>query len=67
MLGDDTSSVVSYSLDFTYFKVVDPKRTQSSNMFFMDSVINLKDDIIDIFDTMEYDVPMFETSKIVDY
>ena len=67
LLGDETETVVSYSQDFTYFKVLDPGNTQSSNVFFMESIINLKDNILDIFDTEEFDVPIFEVSKRVDY
>ena len=51
----------------TYFKILDPHLTQSSNMFFMESTINLKDNILDIFDTEEFDVPIFEVSKSVEY
>ena len=67
LLGDETETVVSYSQDFTYFKVLDPGKTQSSNVFFMESIINLKDNILDIFDTEEFDVPIFEVSKRVEY
>ena len=33
----------------------------------MESTINLKDNILDIFDSLEFDVPIFEVSKLVDY
>ena len=37
MTGEE--DVVTYTQDFTFFKMLDPNRTQSSNFFFMNSVI----------------------------
>ena len=59
--------VIKYSQDFTFFKYLDPKRTQASNFFYMQSLIKLSDNIIDIFETDEVTVDLFEPSKIIDY
>ena len=63
--GDE--EVITYSQDFTYFKYLDPGRSQSSNFFYMKSFIKLSDNILDIFETDEVQVDLFESSRIIDY
>ena len=59
LLGD-SEEVVTYSMDYTYYKYIDPQRIQTTNIFFMESVINLKDYIMDIFERFEVSYPIFE-------
>ena len=61
------TNVVSYNTDLTYFKFIDPTRTQATNLFFMKSQIVTKDNIIDIFDASEKETPIFEAKSRFDY
>ena len=64
LLDDDVSELVSYNTDLTYFKFIDPTRTQATNLFFMKSHIVTKDNIID---ASEKETPIFEAKSRFDY
>ena len=50
LIGDNAESIISYNLDFTHYKFLDPYRAQNTNLYFMQSSITLKDNIFDVFD-----------------
>ena len=51
---------MQYKQDLTHFYYIDPTHMQMTNMFFMESIISLKDNIWDVFDVTERDKGMFE-------
>ncbi len=67
LLADDKDTVVSYTPDTTYFKYLDPQISQQTNIYLMESTISMKDNILDIFDASETEVPLFEEASKVDY
>ena len=67
LLSDDQNSVISYTPDQTYFRYLDPLVTQNTNFFIMESVISMKDNIYDLFDTSEIEVQLFEEATSVSY
>jgi hypothetical protein len=67
LLSDDKNEVISYTPDQTFFKYLDPNNSQQTNIYMMESTITMKDNIFDIFDTSETEVPLFEEASRVDY
>ena len=60
-------NVITYIQDYSYFKFLDPKKILSTNFFYMKSFITLSDNVLDIFETNEKNVDLFEVSKVIDY
>ena len=60
ILGKERKDVVDYGTDVTHYYNLDPTRRQSTNIFFQENTINLKDNIWDLFDVTEYDVTIYE-------
>ena len=60
ILGEDTKEIVQYQQDLTHFYYFDPTHRQETNVYFMESTINIKDNIYDIFDATEKDLSVYE-------
>ena len=67
LLADNKNEVISYTPDQTYFKYLDPFVSQETNVYMMESTISMKDNILDIFDTSETEVLLFEEASRVEY
>ena len=63
--GDD--SLINFSTDYSYIKFIDPDITQTTSIYFMSSIISIKDAIFDIFDVSEREIPLYEQKKYMDY
>ena len=59
--------MVTYQADVTYFKFIDPKVTQNTNMFYMRSRVRLQDNSFDIFDLYQEEFDIFEQAGRYDY
>ena len=56
ILAADHTEIVSYSADLTHFYYLDPTHALDVNVFFLESTINLKDNVWDFFEYSEKDV-----------
>ena len=65
--GREDDDIVTYSTDFSYFKFIDPYRTQATNMFYTKSHVRIKDQVFDIFDLTMRDVEIFQRMGQFDY
>ena len=57
---DTNSQAIDFSVDYSYFKYLDPFITQKTNIFFMKSSIRLIQSIFDIFESSEKEQQLFE-------
>ena len=62
ILGEDRTKVIDYSQDLTHYYHLDPTHEQTSNLYFMESTIRLKDNVWDFFEFTERDQLMYEHS-----
>ena len=63
--GDE--KLINYSTDYSFIKFIDPEVTQTTQLYFMSSIISIKDAIYDIFDLSEREIPLYEQKKTMDY
>ena len=64
IMGEDKNEVVQYKVDSNHFFHLDPTHTYVQNMFFMKSMMRLKDNIWDFFDFTEYEVAIPEHGNV---
>ena len=67
LLADDKSEIIQYTADDRYYKYLDPLISQETNIHVMESTISMKNDILDLFDTSEIEVPIIEEASRTDY
>ena len=60
LIGNDSDDVISSNADFTFMKIIDPKASQLTNMFFMESTIEYNSHTFDIFDIFETETSLVE-------
>ena len=63
ILGVDRLKIVSYTQDLSHFYFINPHQRQTTNVFMMESIIQTKDNIWDIFEASEKDNPLFEHDR----
>ena len=52
--------MIEYSLDWKHYYFLNPTHSQSTNIYFVQSILNLKDKWWDFFEFTEYSLLMFE-------
>ena len=53
LLSDDIEDAVTFKSDTTFYKYLMPNLSQISNFFYSKNVIELKDNVLDVFELNE--------------
>ena len=68
IFADLKSNVIEYDSDMSYPQVLDPSRTQTLNMAFMESTVKIDDNLWDIFEiSEEWTAKFFEFTQSWSY
>ena len=59
IFGQSHDEMIHFSNDVTQYHILDPTHTQNTNLFFSESVMNLKDNWWDFLEVSNYEVHTF--------